>query len=109
MALQSPIVLNLYAEDNELIRSCTRTFVPWKMLKKAVKLHKQIGSKGIDEFEEEDMDALTCYIMEVFPGQDLTIEVLDEQSDISEMMNVVKAVMSKARGVMDPTLPSKAK
>ena len=102
------LVLNLYGEDNELIRTCTRTFVPWKMLKKAVKLHKQIGRKSIDEFEETDMDALTTYIMEVFPGQELSIEILDEQSDVGEMMNVVKSVMSNARGVMDPTLPSKA-
>jgi hypothetical protein len=102
------LVLNLYGEDNELIRTCTRTFVPWKMLKKAVNLHKQIGKKNIDDFEEADMDALTNYIMEVFPGQDLSIEVLDEQSDVMEMMTVVRTVMSNARGVMDPTLPSKA-
>ena len=104
----SVLTLNLYGEDNELIRTCTRAFVPWKMLKKAVRLHKQIGKKSIDEFEEEDMDALTSYIMEVFSGQDLSIEILDEQSDVSEMMNVVKSVMSRARGVMDPTSPSKA-
>lgn len=102
---QSLIVLNLYGEDNEQIRVCTRTFVPWKMLKKAVTLNKQIGKKKIDDFEESDMDALTSYIMEVFTGQGLTVDILDEQTDITEMMNVVKAVMSKARGVMDPTLP----
>ena len=106
--MQSPLVLNLYGENNELIRTCTRTFVPWKMLKKAVALNRAIGKKGIDDFIEDDMDALTSYIMEVFPGQNLTIEILDEQSDVSEMMGVVKAVMGKARGVMDPTLPSKA-
>lgn len=101
------LTLNLYGEDNELIRTCTRTFVPWKMLKRAVKLNKQFGNKPTDEYEETDMDALTAYIMEVFPGQDLTIEILDEQSDIGEMMAVVKAVMSHARGIMDPTLPLK--
>jgi len=105
MPLQSPIVLNLYGEDNQLIRTCTRAFVPWKMLKKAVTLNKQIGKKEIDSFEETDMDALTAYIMEIFSGQELTIQILDEQADVTEMMNVVRAVMSKARGVMDPTLP----
>ncbi len=105
MPLQSPIVLNLYGEDNELIRSCTRTFVPWKMLKKAIALNKQIGKKETDEYEEADMDALTAYIMELFSGQSLSIEMLDEQTDVSEMMNVVKAVMNRARGVMDPTSP----
>lgn len=103
----APLVLNLYDENNELIRTCTRTFVPWKMLKKAVTLNKAIGSKSVEKFEEADMDALTSYIMEVFSGQGLTVDVLDEQSDISEMMNVIKSVMSHARGVMDPTLPLK--
>lgn len=101
------LVLNLYDENNELIKTCTRSFVPWKMLKKAVKLNKMIGGKSVEQFEESDMDELTTYIMEVFSGQGLTIEILDEQSDISEMMSVVKAVMSRARGVMDPTLPPK--
>ena len=105
--MNAPIVLNLYGTDNELIRSCTRTFVPWKMLKKAVTLNKLIGKKEVDEYEESDMDALTNYIIEVFSGQNLTIEILDEQTDVTEMMNVVKAVMGKARGVMDPTLPPK--
>ncbi len=103
----APLVLNLYNEENELVKTCTRTFVPWKMLKKAIALNKQIGSKDLETFEESDMDALTAYIMDVFPGQELSIEILDEQSDISEMMNVVKSVMSHARGVMDPTLPQK--
>jgi hypothetical protein len=103
--MNAPIVLNLYGEDNELIRTCTRTFVPWKMLKKAVTLNKKIGKKGVDEYEESDLDALTTYIMEVFSGQDLTIDILDEQTDVTDMLNVVKAVMSKARGIMDPTLP----
>jgi hypothetical protein len=106
---QAPLVLNLYGEDNELIKTCTRAFVPWKMLKKAITLHKTLGNKTIDNFEEADIDALTAYIMEVFPGQDLTIEILDEQSDVIEMMTVVKTVMNNARGIMDPTVPSKAK
>ncbi|MBI5951905.1 MAG: hypothetical protein HY865_09625 [Chloroflexi bacterium] len=105
--MNTPIVLNLYGEDNELIRTCTRTFVPWKMLKKAVTLNKKIGKKEAEDYDESDMDALTTYIMEVFSGQGLTVEILDEQTDVTEMMNVVKAIMNKARGVMDPTLPLK--
>lgn len=103
--MQTPLVLNLYDENNEIIKTCTRTFVPWKMLKKAVILNKQIGKKTADDYSEEDMNALTCYIMDVFPGQGLTIEILDNQSDIGEMITVIRSVMSSARGVMDPTLP----
>jgi hypothetical protein len=106
-SMSQPLVLNLYDEDSEITKTCSRSFVPWKMLKKAVKLYKLLGKKGIDEYEETDIDALTSYIIEVFPGQDLTVEILDEQAAIPEMMNVIKTIMSNARGVMDPTLPSK--
>jgi hypothetical protein len=99
------ITLNLYDTNNELVKTCTRTFVPWKMLKKAVRLYKSIGKKAVDDYEESDMDALTTYIMEVFSEQGLTVEKLDEQADINEMMTVVKTVMNHARGVMDPTSP----
>ena len=103
----TPLVLNLYDENNEITKTCTRVFVPWKMLNKGIKLYKDIGSKSPEEFEEADIDALTAYVMAVFDGQGLTIELLDEQSDITEMITVIKSVVSRAKGIMDPTLPPK--
>lgn len=105
--MNTPIVLHLYdPKTEEITRTCTRNFVPWKMLKKAIRLQRQFHGKPSEQFEETDIDALSQYIIEVF-GQDLTIEQLDEQSDVSEMMAVIKSVVSRARGVMDPTLPPK--
>jgi hypothetical protein len=106
--MKAPITLILYGIDSEEIRRVSRGFIPWKMLKKAIALNKQIGSKNVNDFEEEDIDALTSYIMEMFPEQGLSIEILDEQSDVSDMFTVVKTVMSNARGIMDPTSPSRA-
>ena len=108
MSQPAPLTLHLYNENNEITKTCTRTFVPWKMLKKGVRLHKQLGSKSPEEYEETDIDELTGYIMSVFDGQDLTIEMLDEQSDITEMITVIRSVVNRARGIMDPTLPPKA-
>ena len=105
MPTPAPLVLNLYDQDNEITKTVTRVFVPWKMLKKGVALHKQIGSKPAEEYEEADIDALTGYIMAVFDGQGLTVEILDEQSDITEMITVIRSVVNRAKGIMDPTLP----
>lgn len=104
----APLVLNLYDENNEIIRTCTRSFVPWKMLKKGIRLYKQLGAKAPEAYEEDDIDALTSYIMAVYDKQDLTIELLDEHADITEMMTVIRGVVNRAKGIMDPTLPPKA-
>jgi hypothetical protein len=105
MPQASPLVLNIYNETNEIVKTCTRVFIPWKMLKKGVALQKLLGSKPAEEYEESDIDALTAYIMAVFDGQELNIELLDNGADITEMINIVKAVVNRAKGIMDPTLP----
>ena len=108
MPLPTPITLNLYdPETSEITKTFTRPFVPWKMLKKGIRLYKQIGQKKTEQYEESDIDALTEYIIDVFPSG-LTIEMLDEQSDITEMVTVVQSVVSRAKGIMDPTLPPRA-
>ncbi len=105
MPQPAPLVLHLYDENNEVTKTCTRSFVPWKMLKKAINLYKQIGSKPPEDYEESDIDALTEYVMALFNGQGLTIELLDEQSDVTEMMALIRSVVNRAKGIMDPTLP----
>lgn len=103
------IVLNLYdKETNEIKETFTQVFVPWKLLKMGIRLNKKIGNKPVAELEEADIDELTNYIKAIFPDR-LTVEQLDEHADVSEMMTVMQSVIGKAKGVMDPTLPPKAK
>lgn len=105
--MQAPITLNLYdPETSEIKGTVSRPFIPWKMLKKAIRLNKQLSAKKVEDYDESDIDALTQYIIDVFP-QGLTVEQLDEQSDITEMVTVVRTVVARAKGIMDPTLPSK--
>ena len=102
------IVLSLYdKETNEKIKTYSQIFIPWKLLKLGIRLNKRIGSKPAAELEEADIDELTAYIKAIFPDE-LTVEQLDEHADISEMMTVMRSVIGKGHGVMDPTLPSKA-
>jgi hypothetical protein len=107
MPLSAPIILNLYdRETNEIVDTKTAMFVPWKMLKQGIRLQKQLGEKDAAQYTEEDIDALTNYIIMVFPNG-LTVEKLDEQSDISEMMAVIRSIVARAQGVMDPISPPK--
>jgi len=104
MPLAAPIELNLYdPETQEVSETFTQSFVPWKMLKKGIALNKQLGSKEPSEFTEADADAITAYIQAVFTRPGLTQQKLEEQSDLSEMMTVVRTIVNRARGIMDPT------
>lgn len=103
--MSTPIVLHLYKANDEIDKTCTRTFVPWKMLKKGVQLYKQLGQKPVEQFEEEDINTLTSYVLAIFDDPDLTIERLDEQADVTEIMTVIRSVVSRANGITDPTLP----
>ena len=103
--MPAAIKLVLYnPETQEEIKTLTRTVVPWKMLKQSVRLNKLLGSKDASQFEESDIDAISQFVIGVF-GNGLTIEMLDEQSDIAEMMAVLVAIVSRAKGIMDPTSP----
>jgi hypothetical protein len=103
------ILLTLYDPATEAVeRTLSRSFVPWKMLKQAIRLNQNLGDKPPEQYAEADVDELTQFIISIF-GNGLTVEILDEQSDVTEMINVLRAIVSRARGIMDPTLPSKAR
>lgn len=106
--MPSPIVLTLYEPETEAVaKTLTRSFVPWKMLKQAIRLNKTLGEKPPEQYEESDVDELTQFIIGVF-GNGLTVDIVDEQTDVTEMITVLRAIVSRARGVMDPTSPPKA-
>ena len=41
----TPISITLYGEGDEIIKTYSRLFVPWKLLKAAVKLSKGLDAK----------------------------------------------------------------
>jgi hypothetical protein len=105
--MPSPIILNLYdPQTQEIQKTYTINFIPWKMLKKAIRLQKTLGSKKIEDYEESDIDEISNFVIAVC-GDGLTVEKLDDGSDVTEMMSVIQSIVSRARGIMDPTLPSK--
>lgn len=102
----APITLKIYDENNEVQKEYVKTFVPWKLLKKAIALRKVAG-KANDEIDAGDMDSIAGYVVELF-GQDMTLEMLDNGADMSEMLSVIRSVMARAAGIANPTLPPAA-
>jgi len=101
MANPTPMVIRLYDIENEY-DEYTRLFVPWKLLKVAVRLSKEL-TLDPDNISEEDADALASLVVEVF-GNQFSIEDLNEKADIADMISVLNTIVSKATG-SNPTLP----
>lgn len=101
MASPTPMVIRLYDVENEY-DEYTRLFVPWKLLKVAVRLSKEL-TLDPDNISEEDADALASLVVEVF-GNQFSIEDLNEKADIADMISVLNTIVSKATG-SNPTLP----
>jgi hypothetical protein len=107
--MNTPIVLHLYdPKTNEQIYTATAYFVPWKMQKKAIRLYKAIGGKPVDDLQENDIDELSGFVMQLFQDPELTVEKLDDHADTSEMYAVIKAIVMKSKGLMDPMSPNSA-
>jgi len=99
MALQTPLQITLYdPETDEVKANYSRVFVPWKVLKYAVNLAKNLDAANMTE---EQLDQLAALIVEAF-GNRFSIQDLNDGADISEMMTVLNQIIAKARGGEGP-------
>ncbi len=101
MASSTPMTITLYAEDNEVKATYTRTFVPWRLLKMAVRLVKRLN---LNDLSEEDIDLLSALVIDVF-GNQFSVEDLDNGADVTDMVSVLTTIMNKASG-LNPTKPA---
>lgn len=101
MARGTPMQITLYGPDDEIKATFTRSFVPWKLLKVAIRLMKTID---LENLSEDDVDAIASLVVETF-GDKFTLEELNNGADIPEMVAVLQTIISKASGGLNPTLP----
>lgn len=97
MAEGTPLVITLYdSETNEEKATYTRTFVPWILLKQAIRLSKKLD---LDEMTEETVDELAGLVVAVF-GDKFSLQDLNHGADITEMLTVITQIIAKAEAVM---------
>jgi len=90
-------------DKNEEYKEYTRGFVPWKLLKNAMKLAKKLGKVGIEELDDETVNGLSQLVVDAF-GEQFTVAELEEGAELSEMMSVLKQIVAIAGG-QNPTQP----
>ena len=95
MAQATPMKLTLYdPETQEEKKTFTQMFVPWKLLKAAVRLSKSLN---VEELNEADVDAVAALVVETF-GNRFTVDELNQGADIGEMITVMNAIVGRAQG-----------
>jgi len=98
-----PIELTLYdPETNEVIKTYTRSFVPWGILKRAIRMKNSITTADV---KEEDLDEIASLVVAIF-GDQFSLEQLNAGADIGEMASVVRAVISRASQFVEGRPPT---
>jgi hypothetical protein len=99
----APITIQFYdKETNEPKKAFTRTFIPWKLLKRVSKLMKVFGNDfDLDKLDDESVDEISNLIVDIFGGQ-FTREELEDCTDLPEMVVVLQSVLGKVNHAMNP-------
>jgi len=89
----APIELTLYNDQDEAVKTFTKSVVRWGILKKAIKLAKALDkSEGLGD---DDFDAISSFICHLFDDQ-FTVAELENGADVSEIMTCFHAVVRRA-------------
>ena len=100
MPISTPLKITIYdPETNEVRKEYSRSFIPWRILKKAIQISKTLAKMDQAEITEADVDAIASLVVDVF-GDQFTIAELNDGADLSEMMTVLQAIISKAEGMV---------
>lgn len=98
----TPMVIHFYGKDNEVVKQFSRSFVPWKLLKEAVRVSKTLDQENLGE---KDVDELAGLVVAVF-GDQFTVEEVNEQADVAEMVAILNQIVTTAGGgLVNPTKP----
>ena len=96
------MVIHLYDDEGEVENTLTQTYVPWKILKTAVRLANVLNKEAPTE---EDVDAIQNLIVATFKDK-CSPEDLEEKADLVEMIAVLRQIVSTASNIsLNPTPP----
>ena len=92
------MVLNIYNDENEVVKTLKRGFVPWKIMKRAVRLMR--STEG--NMSEETIDEITQLVVDIFGGK-VTAEELEEGATTEEMITLIQDIVGKLKVNENPT------
>ena len=100
---KTPITITLYdPETDEVKATYSRAFIPWEILKSAIRLIPKIEGKNQAEIDEGVIDELAGLVAEAF-GNKFSAQDLDQGADVEEMIVVLMNIVSRASSLMPST------
>ncbi len=100
----APITLTLYdKETNEAKKTYTRSFVPWRLMKRAAKL--LTGGFNLEDINEDTVNQFSGLVIDIF-GDQFTLEELEDGADLGEMITVLETIMKKVSGGLTESNPT---
>jgi hypothetical protein len=100
--MSSAIVITLYSENDETKTEHRRLIVPWGILKRAVKLSKNLGDGS--NISEEQIDEISDLLVENFGGS-FTREELEKGADVAEIMVCFQSIQARANSLFPNAVP----
>lgn len=92
-----PLTVTIYdPETNEVKATHTRSFIPWSILKRAIRVQNEI--KDVANLTEQDIDEMAGLVVAAF-GDQFSLEDAVHGMDIGEMATVLTAIMTRASGL----------
>lgn len=89
------ISITLYGLENEEKATYSQHFIPWKMMKEAVKLTKKAEKfDDVSKIDEETLDDISNFVVALFRGK-FTKEELENGAETTEVITVMTAVVAK--------------
>ncbi len=99
------IEMILYDEDSEPKVTYRQSFVPFRLLKEAVKLQEYVSElQDPQKMKPETIDNLADFVVAFF-GNKFSREDLLDGAELSEVMTVINQIVTKINGGANPTLP----
>jgi len=100
-----PIEITIYdPETNEPKKTYTRSFIPWAILKKAIRMQKLVNTSDIDETTVDEMAAL---VVAAF-GDQFSLDEVTNGADVGEMMTVIQSIIARASQFVQGNPPTPA-
>jgi hypothetical protein len=96
------ISLNLYNEEDEIIKTVTRSASKLKFgfLKRAVKLQSKVTAMNQDNMDEM-FDLVAEFVVSFF-GDEITVKEIEDGATPGEVFAVLKEIVSCANGFSGP-------